>query len=166
MASFENRGGSSMSQYNRRTIVRGAAWTIPVVAVASTAPAFAASLDAPRPGGLQALCRTTGQGNGNCQGYRFRLTFLVDPPHSWNVSISLGQISPSTGPALQIKTPTSFPQVISSTNPSFDLWFCTSSSPSQIGLSVSYTTWRTDQPQSTAVTRTFLNQEYTGIPVC
>lgn len=155
-----------MSQYNRRTIVRGAAWSIPVVAVAANAPAFAASTDAPAPGSLQALCRTTGQGQGNCQGYRFRLNFLVDAPYSWNVSITTSQINPSTGPALEIKTPTSFPQVVNASNSFLDLWFCTSSSPSQLALSVSYTTWRTDQPQSTAVTRTFLEQQYTGIPVC
>ncbi|GAA5119782.1 hypothetical protein GCM10023339_34110 [Alloalcanivorax gelatiniphagus] len=155
-----------MSQYNRRTIVRGAAWSIPVVAVATQAPAFAASTDVPAPGALVAICRTTGQGNGNCQGYRFRLNFLVDPPYSWNVSITTAQITPSNGPALEIKTPTSFPQVISSTSTFLDLWFCASSSPSQLNLSVSYTTWRTDQPQSTAVTRTFLEQAFTGISGC
>jgi len=155
-----------VSQFDRRTIVRGAAWSVPVVAVATYAPAYAASLDAPQPAGLLALCRTTGQGNNNCQGYRFRLNFLVDPPYSWNVSISLAQITPSNGPALEIKTPTTFPQVISSTNTFFDLWFCTSSSPSQLSLSVSYSTWRTDQPQSTAQTLTFLQQDYSGIPAC
>jgi hypothetical protein len=32
-----------MTDMKRRTIVRGTAWTIPVIAVAATAPAFAAS---------------------------------------------------------------------------------------------------------------------------
>lgn len=32
-----------MSDFSRRTVVRGAAWTVPVVAVASQAPAFAVS---------------------------------------------------------------------------------------------------------------------------
>lgn len=32
-----------MTDFTRRTIVQGTAWTIPVIAVASTAPAFAAS---------------------------------------------------------------------------------------------------------------------------
>lgn len=32
-----------MTDFSRRTLVRGAAWTVPVVAVAATAPAFAAS---------------------------------------------------------------------------------------------------------------------------
>ena len=32
-----------MSEYSRRTVVRGAAWTVPVIAVAAQAPAFAAS---------------------------------------------------------------------------------------------------------------------------
>ena len=32
-----------MSEYSRRTVVRGAAWSVPVIAVAAQAPAFAAS---------------------------------------------------------------------------------------------------------------------------
>ena len=32
-----------MSDFSRRTLVRGAAWTVPVISVAATAPAFAAS---------------------------------------------------------------------------------------------------------------------------
>lgn len=32
-----------MAEYTRRTLVRGAAWTVPVVVVAAQAPAFAAS---------------------------------------------------------------------------------------------------------------------------
>ncbi len=32
-----------MSDFSRRTVVRGAAWTVPVVAIATQAPAFAAS---------------------------------------------------------------------------------------------------------------------------
>lgn len=37
-------------QTSRRSVVRGAAWSIPVVAVAATAPAYAASPCDPRPG--------------------------------------------------------------------------------------------------------------------
>lgn len=38
-----------MSDFSRRTVVRGAAWTVPVVAVATQAPAFAVSLPPPPP---------------------------------------------------------------------------------------------------------------------
>ena len=38
-----------MSDFTRRTVVRGAAWTVPVVAVAANAPAFAASQLPPPP---------------------------------------------------------------------------------------------------------------------
>ena len=37
-----------MSDFSRRTVVRGAAWTVPVVAVAAQAPAFAVSPPPPR----------------------------------------------------------------------------------------------------------------------
>ncbi|PKH37909.1 hypothetical protein SAMN05192575_101983 [Nocardioides alpinus] len=38
-----------MSHYSRRTLVRGVAWSVPVVAVAANAPAFATSHDVPPP---------------------------------------------------------------------------------------------------------------------
>ena len=38
-----------MSDFSRRTVVRGAAWTVPVVAVAANAPAFATSHEPPPP---------------------------------------------------------------------------------------------------------------------
>lgn len=76
-----------MSQYNRRTIVRGAAWTLPVVAVASTAPAFAASTDAPIIGGSGAFvsCKQAGLGGTNCQGYRITINLTVQPSDTWDV---------------------------------------------------------------------------------
>ena len=39
-----------MSDFSRRSLVRGVAWTVPVVAVATHAPAFAASNEPPAPG--------------------------------------------------------------------------------------------------------------------
>lgn len=72
-----------MPQVNRRTVVRGAAWTVPVVAVASTAPAIASSLSAPRPSSVVG-CRLTAGGSSNC--YRFTLNF-VRPTESWTVRL-------------------------------------------------------------------------------
>lgn len=40
---MEERGGKVEGGTTRRTVMRGAAWTVPVVAVAAAAPAFAAS---------------------------------------------------------------------------------------------------------------------------
>jgi hypothetical protein len=48
---------------SRRTVVRGAAWSVPVVAVAATAPAFAAS---PNVAVLQTGCSTFTDALGNC----------------------------------------------------------------------------------------------------
>ena len=38
-----------MSDFSRRTVVRGTAWTVPVIAIAAQAPAFAASNVPPPP---------------------------------------------------------------------------------------------------------------------
>ena len=58
----------------RRSIVRGAAWSVPVVAVAATAPAFAASL---AKAGLTSLGTPVKWGNG------------TDPKHiSWDVALT------------------------------------------------------------------------------
>lgn len=60
-----------MSDFTRRTVVRGAAWTVPVVAVAANAPAFATSYDPPPPvinfGGS---CGNTGALQKGCGGFK------------------------------------------------------------------------------------------------
>ncbi len=157
-----------MSQYSRRTVVRGAAWSIPVVAVAANAPAFAASTDAPQPGFLTVTCRTNGQGQNNCQGYRLVLNFQVEGTYSWNIRIVPAQITSSAGATGEIKQPLAFPQVVSATNKTMNLWFCAASSPSGLTLDVSYSVWRSDLPESTAVVYSFPQQVYPGgsIAVC
>lgn len=158
-----------MSQYNRRTLVRGAAWSIPVLAVAAHAPAFAASSDAPTPGALAVICRTNGQGQGNCQGYRLVLNFNLQGTTDWNIRITDAQITSSAGVTGQIKLPAAFPYVVSPTgSQSMDLWFCSESSPSGLTLNVSYSAWMVGTPESTAVTLSFPQQVYPGgsIPTC
>jgi hypothetical protein len=86
--------GFSMSQViNRRTVVRGAAWSIPVVAVAANAPAFAASTDAPRP--TATACKETA--GSKC--YRFFFTFGAQS-YNWDIVLtSLVITNSTTGPA-------------------------------------------------------------------
>lgn len=81
-----------MSQYSRRTVVRGAAWSIPVVAVAANAPAFAASTDAPRPGSALACKETAGS---KC--YRFNLAFPV-PTQAWKLELTSVWVTNKTVP--------------------------------------------------------------------
>ena len=83
-----------MSQVvNRRTVVRGAAWSIPVVAVAANAPAFAASTDAPRP--TATVCKETA--GSKC--YRFFLSFGTQS-YNWDIVLtSLVITNSTTGPA-------------------------------------------------------------------
>jgi len=158
--------GFSVSQFNRRTLVRGAAWSIPVVAVAAHAPAFAASDVVPAPGSMVVNCRTQGQGGGRCQGYKVTLNFVVEAPHEWSVSISPAQITASAGTVVEIKEPSSWPVVISASDPSIDLWFCSGSSPDNLTLQINYTVYRTDLGPSSAVVRSFAQVSSTGIPLC
>jgi hypothetical protein len=158
-----------VSEYNRRTLVRGAAWTIPVLAVAAQAPAFAASTDAPAPGALFMTCRTNGQGQGNCQGYRLVVNFNLQGTSSWNIRITTAQITSSAGATQSINLPATFPYTVSPTGTqSMNLWFCAASSPSGLTLNISYTAWVVGTLESTAVTQSFPQQVYPGgsIPVC
>lgn len=158
-----------MSQYNRRTLVRGAAWSIPVVAVAAHAPAFAASTDAPTPGSLAVTCRTNGQGQGNCQGYRLVLSFNLQGTASWNIRITTANITSSAGVTDAINLPAVFPYVVSPTGTqTMNLWFCSASSPSGLTLDVSYSAWLVGTSEDTAVTHSFPQQVYPGgtIPTC
>ena len=156
-----------MSEFNRRTLVRGAAWSIPVVAIAAHAPAFAASTDAPTPGSLMMDCRTNGQGGGNCQGYRLAVNFNLQGTTSWNIRITTAQITSSAGATLSVNEPV-MPYVVSPTNSSMNLWFCSASSPSGLTLDISYSAWLVGAPESTSVTQSFPQAVYPGgtISVC
>ena len=54
-----------MSEYSRRTVVRGAAWSVPVIAVAANAPAFAVSAGTVTFESLGIACKLPG---ASCQG--------------------------------------------------------------------------------------------------
>lgn len=111
------------------------------------------------------MCRTTGVGGGNCQGYRIVLNFNVGPTYSWNITITEAQIVNSNGATLDIKEPAAFPVVISAASPTIPLWFCTSKSGDHLDLQISYTISRTDLP-SIVTTGAFPQQSYSAIPVC
>jgi len=149
-------------------VVRGIAWSVPVVTLAAHAPAFAASTNAPGPGSLAVTCRTQGQGRGNCQGYRVVLNFQMQGTTSWNIRITTANITSTAGATVEIKQPAVFPYVVSPSASSMDLWFCAESSPSGLTLNISYTAWQVGTPESTAVTLAFPQQVYPGdsIPVC
>jgi hypothetical protein len=64
---------STSRRLSRRTVAKGAAWTVPAVAVAATAPSAAASPFVPPPPvfNFAAGCATVGNGAGGCNGVRF-----------------------------------------------------------------------------------------------
>lgn len=130
-----------MSQYNRRTVVRGAAWSIPVVAIAANAPAFATSTDAPRP--TATACKETA--GSKC--YRFFLTFAA-PSYDWDITLtSLVMTNSTTGPAgeeLILRTnPTNFTVTATGVNV-FQVQACTTGNLASSGdVVLKYTAKRT-----------------------
>lgn len=151
-----------MSQYSRRTVVRGAAWSIPVVAVAANAPAFAASTDAPSISGVLAfnVCKLAGAGQ-NCHSYRATLTLTVQPGDPWTIDItSLKADGTDFFSTVDVKQ---FANVTSSSN-LITFTFCTSKSPSQFKLTLGYTATN----QRTLVSTANLGGSYdlTGVSNC
>lgn len=124
-----------MSQYSRRTVVRGAAWSIPVVAVAANAPAFAASTDAPSVPGSSAfvVCKLPGAGQ-NCQSYRATLNLTVQPSDTWTIDFTALLVD--NVDFLASVAPQSF--TVSATSTLVVFTFCTASSPSQFDLTLRY----------------------------
>jgi hypothetical protein len=145
-----------MSQYNRRTIVRGAAWTIPVVAVASTAPAFAASTDAPSIGGSASFtsCKLSGLGGSNCQGYRLGINLSIQPSDRWTIEFTqvvLNGVNYTAGTAQKIFTD------LATTASMVELVICTntnSQGPTTVLLAYKATNTRTGVTTS-VTTQTF-----------
>lgn len=124
-----------MSSLNRRTVVRGAAWSIPIVAVAAHAPAFAASTDAPVVTGTGSIsvCKLAGAGQ-NCQSYRVRVSFAVQPDDTWDMTIT--QLAFNGAPVMA--SPSTFDVRYDSSSRVFE--FCSDAkSPSQFQLTLRYT---------------------------
>lgn len=134
------------------------------MAVATHAPAFATSTNAPSPQGMGMACRTVGNGHGNCQGYRVVLTFQVQGPYTWNVSILPSQVTYAGGAAVEIKSPT-FPYQISPSVTTMRLWFCTSANSADFldDLTIRYTVQRADLPDSPVQTLSFGPTSFSSI---
>ena len=122
-----------MSQVTRRAVVRGAAWSIPVVAVAANAPAYAASTDPPAPGSFTA-CRDTGLGS-NCQGYRITAALGVQPGDPWDIRLT--EVGIAGTPLLADTTPQQFVVTTLANLVSFNV--CGNFSASKITLTLRYT---------------------------
>ena len=153
-----------MSQYNRRTLVRGAAWTLPVVAVAAHAPAFAASSSAPVVSGVGAYtaCKQPGGPNGpNCQGYKMTLTFTVDGSDAWTVTFVSVKVDNVDFTARVDPQPPTF--TVSSASPTVTFSICTASSPSQFDFDLTYSVSRPGEQTQTIVAP---QAKLTGIRNC
>lgn len=77
-----------MSDFSRRTLVRGVAWSVPVVAVAANAPAFAGSDMTPPPPmiNLGGACGNTGATQKGCGGkFTLQVPLTVNNPTSKDI---------------------------------------------------------------------------------
>ncbi|WP_210502367.1 hypothetical protein [Nocardioides xinjiangensis] len=150
-----------MSQINRRSVVRGAAWSVPVVAAAAHAPAYAASTDAPAipNAGAFSVCRNTGEGQ-SCQGYRFTLALSVQPSDTWDIVLTDVRIGGAQ--LLLATTPREFAVTATSNVITFDV--CGNFSASQISFTLKYSATN----RRTVVTTTDLGGTYaiSGIKQC
>ncbi len=71
-----------MANYTRRTVVRGAAWTVPVIAVAAPIPAFAASYPPVIIQGYTEAAKCPGQSaGGNSNEFTYIFTFTTTTPN-------------------------------------------------------------------------------------
>jgi hypothetical protein len=124
-------------------VVRGIAWSVPVVTLAAQAPAFAASTTPPSVSGAGSytVCKQPGGPNGpNCQGYRMALTFNVDAPHTWTVTFNSAKVNGVDFTASIDPQPATF--TVSSTSPTVNFRICTEASPSQFLFDLTYTVSR------------------------
>lgn len=148
-----------MSQFNRRTLVRGAAWSIPVVAVAAHAPAFAASTDAPRPN--VTVCKETA--GSKC--YRFFLSFPV-PSHDWDITLtSLVLTNPTTPDGeelIALTSPKNFTVTTTGANV-FQVQACTTGNlASSAAVALKYTATGTGMPGESVT----VNYDFPSIDPC
>lgn len=140
------------AEFSRRTVVRGAAWTIPVVAVAAQAPAFAASTDAPRP--TVTVCKETA--GSKC--YRFYLTFAM-PAYDWSITLTSLVLTNSTTPGgeelIGLTNPKTFTVTTAGTNV-FQIQACTTGNlASSALLQLAYTATSSAGSENISVTQDF-----------
>ena len=96
----------STHQVSRRSVARGAAWTVPIVAVAVSAPAFAASAGSAPQVSILGGCRC-GTGGGTVKPYRLDVTFTNST--IWTFTITNPTITVSGNPGNDVTLLTTVP---------------------------------------------------------
>jgi hypothetical protein len=94
MSDLEDFGTTEPKGISRRTVTKAMAWAVPVIAVASAAPAFAASNGIVQLTG--AGCKTPGNGSGVYKGYAFQLTISNTTDNSVSISNLSGTLDGSS----------------------------------------------------------------------
>ena len=90
-----------MSDFSRRTVVRGAAWSVPVIAVAGPIPAFATSCQTFTFGATS--CKCAGAHDEDVKGYNLTICFncppgQTPPPGTDPTNLTIVAVSKNSGP--------------------------------------------------------------------
>jgi hypothetical protein len=93
----------SSLQVSRRTLARGAAWTVPIVAVAVSAPAFAASAGTTPQVTALGGCRC-GTGGGTTKPYRLDVSFSNTTSSSFTITDPTITVSGTPGDNVTLLT--------------------------------------------------------------
>ena len=94
-----------MSNYSRRTVVRGAAWSVPVIAIAAPIPAFAASYPPVVISGYTEAAKCPGQSaGGNSNEFTYIFTFTTTTPNVTPEMFTVGgSVVTVNGTVFQVK---------------------------------------------------------------
>lgn len=141
--------------------MRGVAWSIPVVALATHAPAFASSTAAPRPTSLTACKETAGS---KC--YRFVLAF-ARPTQNWTITLDSVVLTNTSTPlgeeVISATTPKSFVVSSAVNAPNvFQIQACTTGNL-QSAVDVTFVYTATSGSLSETVSMTY---QLTGVDPC
>jgi hypothetical protein len=142
----------SSPHLSRRSVARGAAWSVPLVAIAITAPAYAASFGTP-PNALAKSCKCAGSGPNN---WDFKTVLSFDGSggnftvviNSWSFD---GVVQPNPVPNFFVLTNGDGDVVLSINR---------TNSSAKHDASVTYTITNTDTGTSNTVTASLVNFVY------
>jgi hypothetical protein len=93
----------SAPQVSRRSVARGAAWSVPLVAVGVAAPAFAASPGAGATVTVLGGCRC-GTGGGTTKPYRLDVTFTNSSTFTFEITDPTITVSGTAGDGVALQT--------------------------------------------------------------
>ena len=144
-------------QVSRRAVARGAAWTVPLVAVGVAAPAFAASVGGPVVSAGTGSCKCPG--GGSPYVYYADLVFVTPGSANWSITITGVKFENDT----QVFSPTppsTNPQVLPGGDGTIRIQTSSNRSDSTRDLTITYTATNLTTLQSLSITKTLIGVKF------